>query len=539
MYRAVIVDDERKICQLIVELGDWKRYDIEVAAICTDGEEALAAIQRLKPDIVLTDVRMPVYDGLELIRRTNECGLSPAFIIISGYQYFEYAYSAFKYGVIDYLLKPIDQAQLNEVLEKTCGMLARQSAYRQAEDAMRRFREQQETTNRRRLFDALCAPDEDFPQTREELEARYGKRLTKPWLQVLFLRTNRPLDDPNSLLLTEKLQGLLRNTLAGETETPEIFVCSEAVRGGLAAILNMSDESREALYGRLTAFLHDAKETAALFGNTWVCLGLGRVCREVKELPLSEQEAEEAESSRIVLGGNRIVDPARLHFSRIRLEQAAGEGFWNGLAEALESLSQESYSRLLKQVGERLAVTPPVAPEVLRAFSQGVFGAFAGQSAERSDAAGLTEERAAWEAALELADGIGEYLHEMDTRGCAILAEWERQRQNRRKLPIRLAKAWIGEHYGEAVTLELVAGEVGLSPTYFSTHFRQVEGRTFSDYLTSVRMDAARELLSTTAMTNYEIAARIGYADEKYFGKVFKKEVGIRPGEYRKLYLRR
>ena len=126
----------------------------------------------------------------------------------------------------------------------------------------------------------------------------------------------------------------------------------------------------------------------------------------------------------------------------------------------------------------------------------------------------------------------------MEQYGRESILEWKKQKQNEEKLPIRLAKAWIAEHYGDAVTLEMVADQVGLSPTYFSTQFRQIEGRTFSDYLTSVRMEAARDLLSTTSMTNYEIADRIGYSDEKYFGKVFKKEVGIRPGEYRKLYYR-
>ena len=89
MYKAVLADDEPKICQLILELGDWKRFGIEVAAVCKDGEEAFESICRIRPDIVLTDIRMPVYDGLELIRRVTEAGLHPAFIIISGYKYFE------------------------------------------------------------------------------------------------------------------------------------------------------------------------------------------------------------------------------------------------------------------------------------------------------------------------------------------------------------------------------------------------------------------------------------------------------------------
>ena len=538
MYKAVIVDDEKKICQLILELGDWKRYDMEVAAICTDGEEALKAIGSIRPDLVLTDVRMPVYDGLELIRRTTEMGLSPAFIIISGYKYFEYAYSAFKYGVIDYLLKPIDRDQLNEVLEKTCAMLARQSAYRQAEDTIRRWNEQVEVTKRRKMFRCLYEEAENFPKDREELEERFAKRLVYPWQQMLFLRTNRNLEDPSSVMLAEKLQeGLKRAFMSGEDAGCR--VCSETVRSGIAAMLDMNDSGREQMKSRLISFLHDAREMTGLFGNNWVSIGVGDAAGSLAELPASARRAEEAEEARIVLGGNRVLDLSEHRFSRITLEQIAGEGFRKGIQNALETLSGEAYRRHLEEIRERTEITPPVAPEVIRQLQEVILQAFSGYASGQPDIAEWEDMEIRWRESLEQDCGLTEFFRDLESGGCEAIREWKKQKMNREKLPIRLAKAWIAEHYGDTVTLEGVADLVGLSPTYFSTHFRQVEGRTFSDYLTSVRMDAARELLSTTAMTNYEIAARIGYADEKYFGKVFKKEVGIRPGEYRKLYQRR
>ena len=538
MYKAIIVDDEKKICQLILELGDWKTYDMEVAAICTDGEEALAAIERIRPDLVLTDVRMPVYDGLELIRRTNEMGLKPAFIIISGYKYFEYAYSAFKYGVIDYLLKPIDRNQLNEVLEKTCSMLERQSAYRQAEDTIRKWNEQLEMTNRRKMFRTLYEDGENFPKTAEELEQAFSKRLFHPWQQMLFIRTNRSLDDPSSVMLTEKLRNCLKNSFADSGE-PDCRICSEAVRGGIAVMLDMNEAGREQVKSRLISFLHDAREVAGLFGNTWVSIGVGEAAESLAELPASAHRAEEAEEARIVLGGNRVLDLSEHRFSRITTEQIAGGGFWRGLQNALETLSVEAYRRQLDEIRDRMEITPPVAPEVVRQIQESILQEFSRYVSGQPELTDWEDTEIRWRESLEGACGLTEFFRNLETGGCDAIREWKKQKMNREKLPIRLAKAWIAEHYGDAVTLEGVAERVGLSPTYFSTHFRQMEGRTFSDYLTSVRMDAARELLSTTSMTNYEIAARIGYADEKYFGKVFKKEVGIRPGEYRKLYLRR
>lgn len=94
MYKAIIADDENKTCQLIQMLGKWEQFGIEIVAVCTDGEEAFQAIRKHTPDIVITDIRMPIYDGLQLIEKTKDSGLDTAFIIISGYRHFEYAQNA-------------------------------------------------------------------------------------------------------------------------------------------------------------------------------------------------------------------------------------------------------------------------------------------------------------------------------------------------------------------------------------------------------------------------------------------------------------
>lgn len=118
MYKAIIVDDEVKICQLIRCLGKWETFQIEIIECCQDGETALECIFRERPDIVLTDIRMPIYDGLEIIQNVRKEGLETAFIVISGYKQFEYARQALQYGVVDFLVKPINENDLNIALEK-------------------------------------------------------------------------------------------------------------------------------------------------------------------------------------------------------------------------------------------------------------------------------------------------------------------------------------------------------------------------------------------------------------------------------------
>ncbi len=543
MYKAVIVDDERKICSLILELGDWKRFQIEIAQICSDGGEALEAICRIRPDIVLTDVRMPVYDGLELIRLVSEKGLHPAFIIISGYKYFEYAYSAFKYGVIDYLLKPIDQTQLNEVLEKTCRILEQQERYAAAENELKRLSHHIELNNRRKMFEDLFDRGETFPGTPEELLSVYQKSFPYDCFRVFLLKMNRDLESVDNYPLAEKLQDAVKKIFPGVSEErpdPAVKVCMETVHAGMAVILNFPEEETGRIRGLLQTLLLDLLDVAELFGNSWLSFGLGPTVTGLKDLPQSARAAEKMESAKLVLGTNRILDAEEAHFSRLTVEQVFTEADRRNLKNAIETLNTGALEEWMTKMQQRVDKRPPLAPDVAFGLRDAAYEEFAVCArAFHFKEEDFRKFEEGWQKETGAATGIPELFHCMSKKITDQMELWRIDRESEEKLPIRLAKAYIEEHYGETVTLEQVAEEVGLSAAYFSTQFRRVEGFTFSEYLISVRMEAAKELLSSTNMTNYEIASRIGYADEKYFAKVFKKEVGIRPAEYRKLYYRR
>ena len=118
MLKLVIADDERIIRETISTIIDWKQYNIELVGLCKNGLEAYDVILDETPDIVLTDIRMPGMDGLELIRRVSETDLNTQFIILSGYGEFEYAKAAMKYGVRHYLLKPCNELQILEVIQE-------------------------------------------------------------------------------------------------------------------------------------------------------------------------------------------------------------------------------------------------------------------------------------------------------------------------------------------------------------------------------------------------------------------------------------
>ena len=123
MLKILIADDELYISQLIYKMVDWEARDITVVGMVSNGKEALEAIEQHKPDIVITDIRMPGMDGLELVKYTKEKNWDISYIIISGYKYFEYAHTALNLGVEHYLLKPIDKMELESILNQICASI--------------------------------------------------------------------------------------------------------------------------------------------------------------------------------------------------------------------------------------------------------------------------------------------------------------------------------------------------------------------------------------------------------------------------------
>ena len=121
VLKILIADDEDRVCRLIEKLIDWEHLDISLVATAANGIEELELIQKYEPDIVITDIRMPGMDGLQVIERVVQMERHVNFIVVSGYKQFEYAYNALKYGVEDYLLKPIHKEELNKILAKICA----------------------------------------------------------------------------------------------------------------------------------------------------------------------------------------------------------------------------------------------------------------------------------------------------------------------------------------------------------------------------------------------------------------------------------
>lgn len=531
MYSIGIADDEKKICTLIENLIDWEGLRLRLTGAYHDGESALAGIREHRPDIFIADIRMPVHDGLDLIRIANEEGIAPTFIVVSGYRYFEYVYSAMKFGVADYLLKPIEQKQLNDTLRKTCRILDRQRQLHSVRSQIELLSSDRRAYLHARLLAELADGSLDPALTADRLNIQYDAGMLADCFQALFIRSNREaLNRPGTLFGSKLCESIGR--MFPETEYTAI---AGQVPRGILCILNFHRQDAVKTRSRIGSLLRDMAALSQQHGNARVTIGIsGPVGPAAAELQGAVAAAIEAERAKVVLGDNRVIALEEARFSPSTPENLLTEPRLRAFVTDWEAMRFEKLADRLADLNRSLPSDPPPAPLLLFQLRDAILNRFesaalgqghteaaevAAQLRQDTDCCGSREDFFA-----VLADRINQYGEEL-----------RQKLLNRERLPIRLAKSYIEENFHTPLTLEEVASKVGLSASYFSTSFKKHEGQSFVEYLTGIRIEAAKTLLRATNDTTAAVAAAVGYPDDKYFLKVFKKNTGIRPNEYRRL----
>ena len=301
MYRAIIVDDELKVCELIQMLGDWERFGIQIIDICHDGEDAMKSIFKNSPDIVITDIRIPVYDGLELIKQTKSAGLETIFIIISGFRHFEYAHRAMQYGIVDYLLKPIDQKELNDTLEKTCRHL--QSRYLQMEEkAILSKLILSDRQHHYKEFLSLFFTNTPLTETANHYNLKYQTDFRYDCFQVILMNTSQPWLHTENISFQSKVIELAQRIFG---ELVSAFVVSH--EQGFFCFLNYSKEQSTQVSNEFSVLYGAVFALSDIYGNFELSFGIGAAVNKLEQLSCSFHAAVLHEKAKLFLGWNKLI----------------------------------------------------------------------------------------------------------------------------------------------------------------------------------------------------------------------------------------
>lgn len=524
MWNVVIADDEKLICRLIETLVDWQSLNMQVVGKAGNGLEAIQMVKQLHPHLLITDIRMPGCDGLELIRQARENSPDIEIVIISGYAHFEYAKTAIAYGVGNYILKPINQEELNKTLQKIVLRLEEREGRGQAEAggesgqlSPQRLRE----SFIRELLDGR----RDF--TPEELATEYQLHIQGFQLQPFFLKLDLnegELSEPARAIIRQKVEEIFQAVLLPLCTEGALYLKDFAGYG----VLVYPPQEQDPVRRGLRELLKRLEANRSLFGQVEFTAGQGRGTQDPNELAQSLSAARLAVEERLIEGRGRVFEEVPPDSGLPR--QTILNHYTKLVDHGLEILDNGALQLARDSLRAAILTEPRVRGREIMELVLDAGRIFALRAGLGDGAIQAFQRRCAQRGRMEL------LFQELERLHTQTLEELRSRKESEDARPIRLAKQFVQENYGKNITLEDVCSAVGFSSAYFSALFKKETGEGFSKYLTQVRIDRAKELLRETDMPVAEVCEAVGYSDRKHFTQTFHKMTGVNPAEFRRLY---
>lgn len=532
-WKVLIVDDEFRIGQLIKKLINWEELPLACVDVVDNGETAYQVILDEDPDIVITDIRMPKINGLELVCMTKEVREDIKFVIISGYKEFEYAHKALQYGVNDYLLKPINEAELNEVLGKLSSELAQNQAAILEQDELKRTASVSEHIIKRDLLNHII--DKELLPSPTQVEQDYHVVLDAALYRGIDIKldyTNlEKCDKKQDRHTMDKVFTIVEQKLSGHVK--EELLC-EKPGMHLYCLFNYEVDKAKEIKAVIGEILSEIQDYLLGFEQYVVTIGVGTEEDQFAKMSYSIKEAKKAAGNRIRLGVGRLIYTENLPEGEDAQVDTYLMPHAEKLRQSIESYSRKELEQAVNQIfspflmNENLdfSVCYPLAEEIISFFLDNTEV----QNEETEDlqeylTAAVNQCYSIPMLKELLKQNLGDYL----AMSLKIL-------ETESTKPVRQAKQYVDVHFAEKITLEDIAEIVELNPVYFSVLFKKETGMNFSAYLVNVRMETAKQMLRDGNETIAAIAEQVGYKDSRYFSQIFARTVGVKPALYRKLH---
>lgn len=530
--RVFLVEDEMIIRNGVKRSIDWEKEGYEFVGEASDGELAYPLILKEKPDILITDIRMPFMDGLELSRLVKEELPDIKILILSGYDEFQYAKEAIKIGVTDYLLKPISQAQLLEALEQVKESILQEQE--EKELLLRYSRDMRENTEneKSKLFDRLMLGEMSMGEAVEEGK-KFGLNLSAPCYAVCLFKILMNSDDQDVLEQTVQAGAALEEVVK---QMNNVCMFQRGIYGLAFLIMAENEEKMEEKtrdFGNRLHLVMEQWKKIEYFG------AIGKSVDRIRNLKDSFREADKVFAARFTEKPKQILSISDLQqqkeegevpvkgFVQVGKTRTVLEKFLNnGTKEEVEDFCEAYAMQLEKDHMRSAMVRQYVVMDICI-----VILSFCEKLSDGEELQEEVQELQSTVSQIENVRGIKEIMKKLLRK---VMELRDAASGRRYSDIITAAKEEIEKRYmTEEISLNTVAMRVGMSPSYFSSVFSKEAGKTFVEYLTEVRMDKAKEYLMCSSMKTSEIGYEVGYKDPHYFSYIFKKTQGCSPKEYR------
>jgi two-component system response regulator YesN len=536
VLKVLITDDEQMICNLIANILDWEDMGFQIIGMANTGTDAFDIIQKEKPDVVISDIRMPGYDGIQLIQKTAEAGIQAVFVMISGYKQFEYAQNAMKYGVKYYLLKPISEEKLRETMMEIGRELdVKQQKIVEERHLRRKVQEARDKMKRRFLTTVLAANEKDNLESdisRNAVNAEYNTEFKDGEYRAVFVKVDiRGAVGKSAEYLQDKIEQYVEKFGKDFSESISTYTHS-----GIVVLFNYKNEDEEEIKRKIEELWTDLDDYVKNFEGFSVVIGVSEATGQFKETRKCIVESMDAVKYRIKNPESKIlyydefdyqrrpvgtiITPVKRQNYLAKIESGSAEDAAACIDEAVRMIRYEITNYSPVMLYDTLIYYVDLLNKTLDKAQKEKMEEYFEQWNERID-----NERTE----LKLTEATKAYV----TKVIQYVQEEKKDKDIR---PVREVKTYLEENYHQEISLNDLADIVSLNASYLSALFKKETGMTYTEYVMFCRLEKAKELLADTGKSIAEIADAVGYHDTRHFSKLFTRNIGLKPSEYRKLY---
>ena len=536
--RLLIAEDELWLRKWLVSTIDWSSYGISEVYEAEDGGEALEIALKEKPDIVITDIRMPELSGIDLMKKLNENSIFSKMIVVSGYDDFEYAQGALRMGAINYLLKPVDEEELLDSVKRCVEELKKEK-------------------NKETVFDKQSAASEMLMEhIYEDLIFETSEKRTEELLQKLSRKeigfpfqsaavVNMQVRE-HTFFVNDKVksdmwsvyQWLRRNLQEDCYECQYLYM-----RGSQIVLLLFGDDLEAKFMERVENWVQLILEALQKELNISLFMAAGDVTDDFSGIHRSYEMAQKkikekrAEEKRILALRNQETEQEL----NTRFDDVYGEYDFKLLIKEIRNgdseKAQTELQAILQSSSRRLQSADMMKLQLFYMnFINRIAGACLPECEAYADELAMQCMTVMRELIYIGSDTIVTEMWDCLRKFVEKLVEVYQENNGKRKhWMIDQVLQYVEENYNTALSTRDIAGRFFMNTSYFSKLFHEQMGCTFSNYLINVRVEKAKMMLTQTNMKLYDIAEAVGYTNVQYFSTIFKEKEGLTPSAFRQM----
>lgn len=532
MYKLIFADDEQVVRNSIMKIINWEECGFTVTACCENGREVIEKVEKDCPDVIITDIKMPFMDGVELASIVRSKHPTVKIVFLTGFDDFNYAKQAIDLNVMDYILKPITSRKLTKSLLQIKEKLDKEYKEKNDLDLLRLYYKKSLPLLKHSFLTTLVKSNIPQKTIDERIDSlKFGELRGDRYVVTVV-----NVDDETFYNTSFSLKELDIALFAAFNITQEVvnkysigvsFMYEQSI-----VIIAKSDKNDSILEQGFDEILEEIRHNVKKYLGFSITIGVGNICNTLEGVKTSFNNAILALEYKIILGNNRVIYIDDLEPNRKNIV-IFDDNKERMLLTAIKVGTIEEVEKTIDNLVNEI-VESKMSLNYIHFYIMGIMSALY-KEAQNSDVDiekffgnnnVMTE--------IFKIKSIKEIKYWLKNICIKIMNAISKNRRDTCKVLVERAKHYIMDNYSNSdISVKMVSSYLHISPSYFGAIFKRETGETFVDFLVKIRMRKAKQLICTTDYKNYEIASKIGYSNPHYFSYSFKKYYNISPNEFR------